>query len=211
VTSGRFITIEGGEGAGKSTLLRGLVAALSAAGIDALATREPGGAPGAEDIRKLLVEGAPERWDAVSEALLLAAARRCHLTDTIRPALSAGRWVVCDRFADSTTAYQGYAGGVPLEDLTALHRLIAGAFAPDLTLILDLPVATGLARAAARAGSETRFERKDRAFHERLRQGFLDIARREPRRCVVIDATASPAAVEAAALVALRERLQAPV
>jgi len=203
VASGRFITIEGGEGAGKSTLQRGLVAALNAAGIDALATREPGGAPGAEDIRKLLVEGAPERWDALSEALLL--------TDTIGPALSAGRWVVCDRFADSTTAYQGYAGGVPLEDLAALHRLIAGALAPDLTLILDLPVAAGLARAAARADSETRFERKDRAFHERLRQGFLDIARREPARCVVLDAAAPPEAVRAAALAALRQRLQAPV
>jgi dTMP kinase len=208
---GRFITIEGGEGAGKSTLQRRLVAALQAAGIGALATREPGGAPGAEEIRKLLVEGAPERWDALSEALLLAAARRCHLVATIRPALAGGQWVVCDRFADSTAAYQGYAGGVPLAELDALHRLIAGDFAPDLTLVLDLPVAAGLARAAARAGGETRFERKDRAFHERLRQGFLDIARREPQRCVVIDAAAPPDLVEAQALAALRERLQAPV
>jgi dTMP kinase len=211
VSGGRFITIEGGEGAGKSTLQRGLVAALGQAGIDALATREPGGAPGAEDIRKLLVEGAPERWDAVSEALLVVAARRCHVTGTIRPALAAGRWVVCDRFADSTAAYQGYAGGVALDDLGALHRLIAGGLAPDLTLILDLPVAIGLARAAARPGGETRFERKGRDFHERLRQGFLDIARREPARCAVIDAAAPPEQVLRAALAAVRERLSAPV
>jgi dTMP kinase len=211
VTSGRFITIEGGEGAGKSTLLRGLVAALNKAGIAALGTREPGGAPGAEEIRRLLVEGAPERWDAASEALLMVAARRSHLTETIWPALAAGRWVVCDRFADSTLAYQGYAGGVALAELEALHHLIAGDFAPHLTLILDLPVALGLARAAARPGAETRFERKDQAFHERLRQGFLDIARRAPQRCVVIDGAAAPDAVAAAALAALRERLQAPV
>jgi dTMP kinase len=211
VASGRFITIEGGEGAGKSTLLGGLVAALTQAGIEALATREPGGAPGAEEIRRLLVEGAPERWDAPCEALLLVAARRCHLTATIWPALAAGRWVVCDRFADSTLAYQGYAGGVPLADLETLHRLIAGDFAPDLTLVLDLPVALGLARAAARLGGETRFERKDPGFHERLRQGFLEIARQAPRRCVVIDAAAPPETVLAAALAALRERLQAPV
>ncbi len=211
MTSGRFITIEGGEGAGKSTLLRGLVAALTQAGIGALATREPGGAPGAEEIRRLLLEGPPERWDAESEALLMVAARRSHLTGTIWPALASGRWVVCDRFADSTLAYQGYAGGVKLAELTMLHRLIAGDFAPDLTLVLDLPVATGLARAAARPGGETRFERKDRDFHERLRQGFLEIARREPQRCVVIDAAAPPHAVLAAALAALRERLQAKV
>lgn len=211
MTSGRFITIEGGEGAGKSTLLRGLVAALTQAGIAALATREPGGAPGAEEIRRLLLEGPPERWDAESEALLMVAARRSHLTGTIWPALASGRWVVCDRFADSTFAYQGYAGGVKLAELAMLHRLIAGDFAPDLTLVLDLPVATGLARAAARPGGETRFERKDRDFHERLRQGFLEIARREPQRCVVIDAAAPPDAVLAAALAALRERLQAKV
>ena len=211
MTKARFITIEGGEGAGKSTLQRGLVAALAAADIDALATREPGGAPGAEEIRRLLVEGAPERWDAVSEALLMVAARRCHLRETIQPALAAGRWVVSDRFADSTLAYQGYAGGVPLEELRQLHRLIAGDVMPDLTLILDLPVELGLKRAGTRPGAETRFERKDRGFHERLRQGFLDIARREPGRCVVLDAAAPAETVQAAALAALRERLQAAV
>jgi dTMP kinase len=184
-----------------------LVDALTRAGIAARRTREPGGAPGAEDIRKLLVEGAPGRWDATSEALLMVAARRLHLTETIWPALEHGGWVVRDRFADSTLAYQGYAGGVPRADLELLHRLIAGDFAPDLTLILDLPVATGLARAASRPGGETRFERKGRDFHERLRQGFLDIARREPRRCVVIDAAGDVESVHRAVLAAARDRL----
>ncbi len=204
---GRFITIEGGEGAGKSTQARLLVDALERAGIAALRTREPGGSPGAEDIRRLLVEGDTARWDAPSEALLLAAARRSHLTATIWPALERGEWVVCDRFADSTLAYQGYGGGVPLAELEALHRMIAGDFRPELTLILDLPVELGLKRAAARSGAETRFERMDRGFHERLRQGFLDIARRDPRRCVVIDAQDEAGAVHRAVLAAMRERL----
>jgi dTMP kinase len=137
------------------------------------------------------------------------AARRAHLTATVWPALAQGQWVLCDRFADSTMAYQGYAGGVPLADLAALQRITAGAFTPDLTLILDLPVERGLARANARAGGETRFERKDRAFHERLRQGFLEIARQEPRRCVVIDADRDVEAVHQAMIAAVRERLGA--
>ncbi len=145
----------------------------------------------------------------MSEALLIAAARRSHLTATVWPALERGDWVVCDRFADSTLAYQGSAGGVTRSELEALHRLVAGDFMPDLTLILDLPVAEGLARAQARAGDETRFERKDRAFHEKLRQGFLDIARREPRRCVVIDAAGGIDGVHQAVLAAVRERLKA--
>ena len=151
------------------------------------------------------------RWDAVGEALLMVAARRCHLLATIWPALNQGRWVVSDRFADSTLAYQGSAGGVPRADLEALHRLIAEDFAPDLTLILDLPVELGLARAQARRGAETRFERKPRAFHEKLRQGFLDIATREPQRCAVIDAALDADAVHQAVLAALRERLQVQV
>jgi dTMP kinase len=211
LTRGRFLTVEGGEGAGKSTHVGLLVAALARAGIPALRTREPGGAPGAEDIRKLLVEGEPGRWDAPSEALLMVAARRCHLTAMVWPALAQGTWVVSDRFADSTLAYQGSAGGVPRADLEALHRIIAGDFAPDLTLILDLPIDLGLARAAARAGAETRFERKDRAFHEKLRQGFLDIAAREPKRCVMIDAAGDVDAVHQAVLAAVRERLTSKV
>src|SRR6185437_7142002 len=135
LTRGRFITLEGGEGAGKSTQLRLLVAALAAAGIPAIATREPGGAPGAEEIRRLLVSGAPGRWDAETEALLVTAARRDHLARTVWPALAAGTWVVSDRFADSTTAYQGYAGGVTRPALAQLYRLAAGGFRPDLTII----------------------------------------------------------------------------
>lgn len=189
--------------------MRLLVDALKRAGIAAIATREPGGAPGAEEIRRLLVEGDPDRWDALSEALLIAAARRNHLVRTIWPALEQGRWVVCDRFADSTMAYQGYGGNVPRGDLEALHRVIAGDFAPDLSLILDVPVDVGLARAGARAGHETRFERKSREFHERLRQGFLEIARREPHRCVVIDASESIEAIGGAVVDHVRARLGA--
>ena len=186
---GRFITIEGGEGAGKSTQVDLLVAALTRAGIAAQRTREPGGSEGAEVIRRLLLEGADERWDAISETLLFYAARREHVTRLIAPALDRGTWVVCDRFADSTIAYQGYGRGLPLGELQALHRFALGDFAPDLTLILDVPVAEGLARAARRSGNADRFERLDAAFHERLRQGFQQIAAADPQRCVVIDAS----------------------
>ena len=139
------------------------------------------------------------RWDAVTEALLINAARRDHLVRTVWPALEEGSWVVSDRFADSTTAYQGFGHGVARGDLTALYRLVAGSFVPDLTIILDLPAASGLARAKARAGAgEDRFERMDETFHERLRAGFLEIARAEPHRCAVVDAAAPPEAVHAA-------------
>lgn len=164
-----------------------LIAALERGGISAIRTREPGGSEGAEAIRRLLLEGVDERWDALAEALLLYAARREHVGRLIRPAVERGDWVICDRFADSTLAYQGYGRGLPLADLMALHRLALGNFAPDLTLILDLPAAEGLARAAGRAGDTDRFERLDLAFHERLRQGFLRIAAENPERCRVID------------------------
>ena len=154
---GRFVTIEGGEGAGKSTQLDLLVAALGHAGIAAQRTREPGGSEGAEAIRRLLLEGADERWDAIAETLLFYAARREHVTRLITPALDRGIWVVCDRFADSTIAYQGYGRGLPLAELQALHRFALGDFAPDLTLILDLPVDEGLARAATRSGSAANY------------------------------------------------------
>jgi dTMP kinase len=204
----RFITFEGGEGGGKSTQVARLVDALSHAGIPVLRTREPGGSPGAEEIRGLLVGGDTARWDAVGEALLVSAARRDHLVTTILPALAAGTWVVCDRFADSSMAYQGYAGGADRAALAALYRLVAGDFAPDLTLILDLPVAVGLARARVRATSgEDRFERMGIAFHEKLRAGFLEIARSEPNRCVVIDATATVDEVHEAVLSTVRQRL----
>lgn len=204
---GRFITFEGGEGAGKTTQSRFLVEALARAGILAKDTREPGGSPGAEAIRRLLLEGETERWDPISEALLLVAARRDHLTRLIEPALAQGIWVVCDRFADSTLVYQGYGKGVPTQDLDTLHRLALGDFAPDLTVILDLPVETGLARAADRHAAPDRFERLDPAFHERLRQGFRRIAADHPERCVLIDAAAAPEAVHNAVLAAIGRRL----
>ena len=203
---GRFITFEGGEGGGKSTQARHLARALEQAGIAVALTREPGGAPGAEEIRKLVVEGAPERWDALTEALLLTAARHEHVIRTIEPALAAGRWVISDRFADSTLAYQGYGRGVDRGALESLRRLAVGALVPDLTLILDVPVELGLARAHQRRGHELRFEAMDRDFHERLRQGFHAIAAAEPARCVVIDATGPPDAVMRAVIAAAAAR-----
>ena len=155
-----------------------------------------------------MLEGDGERWDAVGEALLLVAARRDHVTRVIQPALEQGIWVVCDRFADSTLAYQGYGKGVALADLATLHRLALGDFTPDLTLILDLPVASGLARAAARPAAADRFERLDPAFHERLRQGFRRIAATEPARCALIDAAGAPDAVHRAILDAVARRLR---
>jgi dTMP kinase len=210
MATGRFITFEGGEGAGKSTQAGLLAAALRRAGIAVAATREPGGSPGAEAIRRLLLEGEGERWDAVGEALLLVAARRDHVARLIAPALAAGTWVVCDRFADSTSAYQGYGRGLALDDLARLHRFALGDRAPDLTLILDLPVELGLARAAARGGAD-RFERLDRAFHERLRDGYRQIAAADSARCVVIDASGEPRQVHERVLAAVAERLGQPL
>ncbi len=204
---GRFITLEGGEGSGKSTHAARLTESLGQVGIDALLTREPGGAPGAEEIRALLVEGSVDRWDAVSEVLLHFAARREHLEKTVHPALDAGRWVVSDRFADSTMAYQGFGHGVESDVITGLYDLVIGDFAPDLTLILDLPVEEGLRRTAARSDGENRYERMDVAFHQRLRDGYLDIARREPGRCAVIDAGGSVEDIQAAIRAVVGERL----
>jgi dTMP kinase len=207
VSRGRFITIEGGEGAGKTTQVGLLVAALKCARIPARATREPGGSPGGEAIRRLLLEGDSERWDAVGEALLLVAARSDHVTRLIVPSLAQGIWVVSDRFTDSTLAYQGYGRGLALEDLTTLHRFALGSFSPDLTAILDLPAETGLARAAARASVDDRFERLDRAFHERLREGFRQIAVHDSARCVLIDGSSDPQTVHRAVLDAVQGRL----
>jgi len=185
---GRFITLEGGEGAGKSTQIAQLKAWLEGRGKTVVATREPGGSPGAEMIRRLLVEGPAERWDGVTEALLHFAARRDHLRMTVWPALKRGAWVISDRFADSTRAYQGYGHGLDLAMLERLYDVAVGDFRPDLTLVLDLPIDVGLARAAARRGTETRYESLPIEFHERVKAGFLEIAKREPSRCVVIDA-----------------------
>jgi dTMP kinase len=205
--AGAFVTFEGGEGAGKSTNLRMLVDALEAAGKTVIATREPGGSEGAEEVRRLLVEGAVDRWDRVSEALLHYAARRDHVERLIRPALDRGDWVVSDRFADSTMAYQGYGHGLGRDRIESLHELVLGGLKPDLTLILDLPVEAGLDRAGSRGDAENRYERMADGFHQRLRDGFIDIARREPDRCVVIDATRSITTVQNAILNVVAERL----
>jgi dTMP kinase len=181
--------------------------ALAQAGIAARHSREPGGSAGAEAIRQLLLEGGDQRWDPFSEELLLYEARRDHEARLIEPALAAGLWVVCDRFADSTLAYQGYGRGLPIADLQALHRLALGDFAPDLTVILDLPVEEGLARAARRPGTPDRFERLGGEFHERLRRGFHQIAADNAERCVVIAAAADPDSVHRAVLAVIAARL----
>jgi dTMP kinase len=205
---GKFITLEGGEGAGKSTQTQLLVSALAAAGIDALATREPGGAPSAEEIRALLVNGEPGRWDPMTEALLHFAARHEHLRHTLLPALTRGIWVVSDRFADSTMAYQGYGHGLGRETIEALSRTVLGDFEPDLTIILDIPADQGLARAGGRGGGGDRYERMELEFHQRLRQGFLDIAKAEPDRCAVVDGTASIEETQAAIRTVVGARLR---
>ena len=207
MTHGRFITIEGGEGAGKSTQLRRLAERLTPRVGPPLQTREPGGSPGAEALRGLLVAGAADRWSPLAETLILFAAREDHLRRRIRPALAAGQWVVCDRFSDSTRAYQGAAGGTDPALISALEARVIGDTRPDLTLLLDLPADTGLARAAGRGGGEARFESKGLAFHERLRSGFLAIAAAEPDRVCVIDASQSEDEVEAAVWAAVRQRL----
>ena len=205
--AGRFITLEGGEGAGKSTQVVRLKEWLERQGHEVVATREPGGAPGAEMVRKLLVEGPVERWDGVTEALLHFAARRDHLRSTVWPALKRGAWVISDRFADSTMAYQGYGHGADRTMLGGLYDMAVGEFCPDLTLILDLPVEIGLARAASRRGTETRYESLPIAFHERVRAGFLDIAAVDPGRCVVIDANRDIDTIAAAIAEAVTSRL----
>jgi len=210
LAQGRFITLEGGEGAGKSTHVKRLCDALAGIGIEAVATREPGGAPSAEQIRQLLVEGDAGRWDKLTETLLHFAARAEHVARTVRPALERGTWVVSDRFIDSTMAYQGYAQGVGRAKVEEIARAVLGDFRPDLTVILDLPPEQGLERAAKRAHGGTRYESMGLAFHRRLREAFLDIAKREPDRCVVIDATQTKDKVHQDILAALRGRLKPP-
>ncbi|MGD9867443.1 MAG: dTMP kinase [Hyphomicrobiales bacterium] len=211
--AGRFITIEGGEGSGKSTQARMLGERLQQKGHRVLLTREPGGAPLAEEIREFLLSGKAKHFGARGEAVLFAAARDDHIKNAIRPALAKGQWVVCDRFMDSTRAYQGTAGGVKPQLLKALERVIVGDTRPDLTLILDLPAREGLERARARrqaegGGDGDRFESMDEGFHEALRQGFLSVAREEPGRCVVIDAQQNPSAVAEDVWEAVVQRLE---
>jgi dTMP kinase len=207
MTHGLFITLEGGEGAGKSTQAARLAPRIRALGREVIATREPGGSPGAEAIRELLVEGASDRWSPAAETLLMYAARFDHVERVIAPALARGAVVLCDRFADSTRAYQGAGGGVRDALIDPLAAEVRGLCWPDLTLIFDLDPAEGLARAAERRGGETRFEAKGPAFHERLRAAFLDIAASDPRRCVMIDAARAPDAVATAVWMAVEPRL----
>jgi dTMP kinase len=205
---GFFITLEGGEGAGKSTQARRLAVALAASGVPVLRTREPGGAPGAERIRDLLLS--PGSWNSLTEAMLHFAARREHVVRSIRPMLEAGAWVICDRFADSTLAYQGAGQGLAYETWSRLCDLTLEGLQPDLTLILDLPVAAGLARAAGRSAAD-RYEKLGVDFHARIRAGFQAIARREPTRCVVLDAARDAESIYAAISETLRQRLGAPL
>lgn len=204
---GRFITLEGGEGAGKSTQIKLLSQAFVKAGINAITTREPGGSPGAEAIRDLVVTGTTDRWHPTTEALLFMAARYDHLETKIKPALASGEWVLCDRFYDSTYIYQGIAKNVGGAWLDQLYRMLFTNTTPDLTLLLDLPPAIGLKRADKRGNTvESRFEQMDVSFHETLREGFLTLAKNHPNRITTVDATADAAAVHQSAIAALNTR-----
>ncbi len=194
--SGRFISFEGIDGSGKSTQARLLADALRAEGCDVVLTREPGGSPGAEDIRALVLQGDPDRWSAETELLLFTAARRDHLERTIQPALAAGKTVICDRFADSTRLYQGMTRGDLRAKVDALHDLMIG-IEPDLTLIIDMDPVQGHARAKSRQTAEERFEDFGADFQTRLRAAFLDLAAQYPARCRVIDGAGSPDTVAA--------------
>jgi len=203
---GLFLSLEGIDGSGKSTQGRLLAEALRARGHAVTLTREPGGSPGAEEIRRLVLEGDPDRWSAETEILLFTAARRDHLEKTIRPALARGEVVICDRFADSTRIFQGVTRGDLTETVDRLHALMIGV-EPDLTLLFDLDPEAGLARATARRGHEMRFEDMGLAFQTRARAGFLDLARRFPARFRVIDASPTPEEVARAVLAAVRPQL----
>jgi dTMP kinase len=207
VETGKLITFEGGEGAGKSTQVSILVERLRSAGRHAIATREPGGSPAAEDIRETLLSGKVKAFGPFAEALLFSIARQDHVDTVIGDALARGQWVVCDRFLDSTRAYQGATGGVPAPVISALERLTLHGLMPNLTLMLDIPVEEGLARAGRRRAAPDRFESQDVAQHERIRKAFLDIAEEEPGRCVVIDARKPEALVAEDVWEAVAERL----
>jgi dTMP kinase len=214
-TKGGFITFEGGDGTGKSTQVKLLDSALTAAGLDVVTTREPGGTPQAEKIRNLLLQRDSGNFDGLSEAMMMMAARREHLVNKIWPAIEQGKWVVSDRFADSTRAFQGYGQGLDMQKIENLYALIAGDFQPDLTLIFDIEPEVGLQRSMKHMATtenkteatEDRFERMGISFHNRLRQGFLDIAKNFPERCVLIDASQSIDAVHSQILQVVSDRL----
>jgi dTMP kinase len=206
---GKFISFEGGEGSGKSTQIRTLSERLDATKLRAIVTREPGGSPGAEIIRHLVLSGMGKLLGPDAETLLFAAARDDHVRTVIEPALNQGIWVLCDRFFDSTRVYQGRLGQVPLGVLNAMQRVTIGDLKPDLTVILDIPVEIGLQRAAARRGSDApdRFEAEDIKFHQDLRDAYRQIAVEDPQRCVLIDANSDPDTVAARVWTAVREHL----
>lgn len=200
---GRFITLEGGEGVGKSTQIRQLAEALRATGLNVITTREPGGTEGAEAIRGLLLAGGQDRWNDATEALLFAAARADHVAKLIRPAIERGEWVICDRFVDSTRAYQGGAGGIADADILDLHRIGSAGLLPDRTLILDLPVEEGARRAKARSADTDRMGAKEQAYYERVAARFREMAKDDPARFRVIDASGMPDVVTDRLLAAL--------
>ena len=208
VETGKLITFEGGEGAGKSTQVSLLVERLKSAGRHAVATREPGGSPAAEEIRETLLSGKIKPFGPFAEALLFSIARQDHVDTVISDALARGQWVVCDRFLNSTRAYQGVTGGVPAPVISALERLTLHGLMPNLTIVLDIPVEEGLARARRRRTTPDRFESQDFGQHERIRKAFLDIAEEEPARCVVIDARKPEALVAEDVWEAVAERLR---
>lgn len=206
MTRGRFITLEGGEGVGKSTQIRALAEALEAAGIETVTTREPGGSAGAEAIRTLLMEGSDDRWDARSEALLFAAARADHVARTIRPALTRGAWVLCDRFVDSSRAYQGGGGGITDTDIMTLHGVGAKGLLPDLTFLLTVSPNEAARRLTARGGSD-RMGSKPADYQARLAARFVEMARAEPHRWRIVDADAPAEKITAAIMRGLAEWL----
>jgi dTMP kinase len=207
MTSGRFITLEGIEGAGKSTVARYIVEWLRARNVPAVLTREPGGTPLAERVRDLVLKPDGEALPATAELLLMFAARSIHVANLVRPALARGEWVICDRFTDATRAYQGGGRGLDPARIESLAMLVHADLAPDLTLLLDLPVPMGLARAQARHGQADRFDAERAPFFERVRASYLDIAHAEPRRVCIVDAAGELSTVQAAAAAALQALL----
>lgn len=208
---GRFITFEGGEGSGKSTQVRRLVDRLRVQGLEVVETREPGGSPGAEALRQVLLSGAAKALGAETEAMLFAAARADHVENLIRPALERGAWVVCDRFYDSTRVYQGVLGNVDPKVINALERVTVGDAKPDLTIVLDVPVETGLARTKSRGKAADRFEAEDSEYHNWLRVAYRKLAENEPERCVIIDASPNPDTVAVKIWMVVAERLLRPL
>lgn len=207
---GYFVTFEGGEGSGKSTQIVTLAKKLAAAGLASISTREPGGSPDAEKIRHFLLGGGAKELGALAEAFLFSAARLDHVRKTIAPALHAGQWVLCDRFADSTRAYQGAAGRVDIKTVRAIETVAVDGCVPDLTIILDVPVDVGMARAHARRGAASgadRFEGEAAEFHQKIRQAFCDLARDEPERCILLDANRAADDVAADVWRAVESRL----